>query len=68
MTQTALILDHLRSGATLTALDSLRLFGCLRLSARILALRQAGYRIGSKMVRTPSGKMVAEYRLEQDSL
>lgn len=62
-TQNRSILRHLRSGRKLTALDALRRFDCLRLSGRILELRQAGYAIATRMVRLRNGKRVAEYSL-----
>lgn len=66
MSQAANVLAHLKSGQPITALDSLKLFGCWRLSPRILELRQAGYRIRTRMVKTPTGKIVAEYQLAPD--
>lgn len=64
-TQSSLILKHLQDGKTITALEALQLFGCLRLGARCWDLRKAGHQIESKMVVTNSGKHVAQYRLAQ---
>lgn len=61
-TQNAAILRHLRSGATLTPLGALSLFGCLRLSGRILELRRQGYAIETHTVRS-GRKSFAEYKL-----
>jgi uncharacterized small protein (DUF1192 family) len=58
-----LILRHLQSGATLTALDALDLFGCNRLAARIADLRAKGYRVQSTLIALPNGKRVASYAL-----
>lgn len=57
------ILLHLQTGRTLTALEALRLFGCLRLGARIYDLKRRGWRIEKEMIQTASGKWVAEYSL-----
>ena len=65
--QKADILRALVSGQTLTPLDALELFGCLRLGARIWDLRQEGHRITSRLVQTETGKHVAEYALEEDT-
>jgi hypothetical protein len=61
--QAGLILRHLQSGGTLTALDALDLFGCNRLAARIADLRAKGYRVQSTLIELPNGKRVASYAL-----
>jgi hypothetical protein len=54
---------HLESGKTLTALDALQRFNCLRLSGRIHNLRHIhGLPISSRLVER-NGKHVAEYSL-----
>jgi hypothetical protein len=63
MSQSEAILEHLKSGESLTALQALSLFNCLRLGARILELRRQGHDIRSEIIRTPSGKNVAKYTL-----
>lgn len=63
-TQRDRILAYLRKGNTLTPLEALRKFGTLRLSGRILELRQAGYTIKSRLVDV-NGKKVAKYLLIQ---
>lgn len=63
-TQTANILRHLQSGRSINPLESLRLYGCFRLGARIWDLRKEGFEIQRKMVKTPTGKSVASYWLE----
>ncbi len=63
-TQNERILDYLKSGKKLTPLTALRKFGCFRLSARILDLRQAGNAIVTENV-TRKGKTFAEYSLLQ---
>ena len=64
LTQNQRILDYLKSGKTLTPLEALNKFGCLRLSARIFNLREQGNAIITKNV-TRKGKTFAEYSLLQ---
>jgi hypothetical protein len=60
--QAKLILRYLARGRTLTALQALPLFGCMRLGARIRDLRKAGYPITTEPIRI-EGKRLARYRL-----
>ena len=53
MTQDMLILRHLKERGSITPLEALYLYGCMRLGARIWELRQAGHKIKKVMV---SGK------------
>lgn len=53
----------MESGKTITPLQALNLFGCLRLSARIYDIRDMGYKIKSEPYRTPEGKIVSRYSL-----
>ena len=62
MSQTKVIKAHLERGNKLTQLGAFRLFGCWRLSARILDLRRSGMAIVTKMVYR-NGKGFAEYSL-----
>jgi hypothetical protein len=63
MSQSEAILAHLQSGESLTAMQALSLFNCLRLGARIHQLREAGHNIQAEIIRTRSGKNVAKYTL-----
>ena len=63
--QNGQISRHLAQGKTITSLEALRLFGCLRLSGRIFELRKRGLNIKSKTVRTLTGKNIAEYYIEK---
>lgn len=63
MTQRERIRKWLEEGNTLTPLQALDLFGCFRLSGRILELREAGMPIETTMRETAGGARVAEYRL-----
>ena len=47
LTQTALILKHLKEGNSITALEALYDFGCFRLASRISELKKAGWDIES---------------------
>lgn len=62
MTQNQAILKHLKAGKSITALEALSKFGCLRLSARILEIKQMGYNIERKWVGR-NQKSWCEYRL-----
>jgi len=64
MTQNKQVINYLLDGNALTPMDALRLFGCFRLSARILELRKKGYHIQTENI-TKDGKTFAEYRLTQ---
>ena len=63
MSQSAAILKYLKEGNSITPLEALEMFGCLRLGARIQDLEAEGYTIDSKMIDLPNGKRVAQYRL-----
>jgi hypothetical protein len=60
-TQAGRILEHLRAGNRITALEALDAFGCFRLAARIHELRRDGWAIQERTVETRGGKRVAEY-------
>jgi len=62
--QASRILAYLRAGHKLTPLESLEMFGCFRLGARIYDLKKAGHKIISESVKLPNGKRVAQYRYE----
>ena len=68
MTQCEKVLRHLREFGTITPMDAIREYGCLRLGARICDLRQDGHQIKSKIVtgRNRFGEVThyAEYSLE----
>ena len=60
-TQREEIASYLRSGKSLTSLEALQKFGCFRLPARILELKQRGWDIQKYMTPVGSGKRVAAY-------
>ena len=63
-TQSKQILDYMQRGNSITPLEALNLFGCMRLGARIYDLSQAGHIIHREMVHdSKTGKRYASYRL-----
>ena len=60
--QAGTILAYLKRGNTLTPLEALERFGCLRLGARIHELKRHGIAIASSMIQV-NGKKVARYSL-----
>ena len=60
-----LILNHLTSGKTITAMEALREYGCFRLGARIYDLRKKGFFIASELIILPNKKQVARYTLNK---
>ena len=64
--QRQMVLAHLESGSSITSLEALTKFGCLRLAARIEELRRMGFSIGKEMVPVESGARVAEYFLNRE--
>lgn len=61
--QNALIRQWLEQGHTITALEALELFGCLRLPSRIHDLKRRGVNITSQTIITSTGKRVSQYRI-----
>lgn len=58
------IAQWLSDGHTITSLEALERFGCMRLASRICDLRQKfNLAIECRKIMTASGKWVAEYRL-----
>lgn len=67
-TQNKMIAAWLQAGSTLTSLEALRHFGCMRLASRIYDLRsQHGMDIRNRRVKTATGKTVCEYYLNMES-
>jgi hypothetical protein len=62
LTQTNLIYDHLKQGKRLTALNALKLFGCLRLASRIHELRNEGFVIQDTFVSVKRGGKVKKFK------
>ena len=49
MSQNLAILDYMKTHGSITPLEALNAFGCMRLGARIYDLRQAGIQIRCEM-------------------
>ena len=62
MTQTETILNYLKLGKSITALEALSAFGCLRLASRISEIKQQGYNVTSDTVKE-NGKHFSRYYL-----
>ena len=62
MTQTEQILNHLKRGKSITPIQALNRFGCLRLSARIWEIKESGVEVKSKL-ESKNGKTYAKYFL-----
>jgi hypothetical protein len=60
--QNQLIRQHLESGKSITPLEALSMYGCLRLGARIYDLRQDGLPVKTEIKRNGK-KWFAKYSL-----
>jgi len=59
------ILQHLKTGKTITPIDALMEFHCFRLAARVFVLREQGWPIHTDRIKNGE-KTYAEYSLNQD--
>ena len=64
MTQTQRILIYLKTGKSLTPLEALQKFGCLRLAARVADLRRDGHTLWTNYVQKDK-KIFAAYKLSK---
>ena len=55
------IAEHLHKGLSITSLEALQMFGCMRLASRIHDLRVRGENIVVDRVKLANGKSVAQY-------
>lgn len=62
--QCAAILEHLKLGLSVTPMDAIRRWQCLRLAARIKELRKRGHEIDSVWERS-NGKRYCRYFLRK---
>lgn len=63
--QNEMILQHLQSGRSITPLEAVKRYNCLRLSGRIHNLREEGHPIQTDIVKDPeSKKRFARYSLK----
>lgn len=63
ISQCKMILAWLEKGYSLTQMQALKMFGCFRLASRVNDLRNRGYNIGKRKIKTDTGKYVADYFL-----
>ena len=63
MSQNQKILNHLKTGAHITPLEAMGLFGVFRLAARIFELRNQGYNIETDVQSDGTGRTYSRYRL-----
>jgi hypothetical protein len=61
--QKAQVKDWLSKGKSITPMEALEMFGCMRLAAVVFELRDEGMAIETEKYLTPSGKYVARYRI-----
>lgn len=62
------MLEHLKSGKTLTPIEALENFGCFRLSARIYELKDHGWPIRCEIKELENGKRIGEYSMEPNTI
>ena len=61
--QNRMIMGHLRRHRSITALQALQNYGCMRLASRIYDLKEEGHKIHKQMIEVGNGKRVASYFL-----
>lgn len=65
MSQCNMIAAWLEQGYSITSLEALKMFGCMRLASRINDLRNRGMEINTCRIKTDTGKWVCEYTLKK---
>jgi len=63
-TQVKSILSHLKSGGTLTSLEALQKFNCMRLASRIYDIGKLGYMVSREKV-SRGKKWYMEYSIKE---
>lgn len=62
------ILNYMKTGNTITAMEAMQKFGCMRLAARMHQLRNDGHIIESTPKKSETnGKIFSEYRLVKEA-
>jgi|9_EtaG_2_1085328.scaffolds.fasta_scaffold12822_6 hypothetical protein len=61
MSQNKEIKHYLNSGYSITPLEALKKFGCMRLAAVIYDLKNEGMLIGTETITSDNGKRFAKY-------
>ena len=57
------ILEYLEEGNTITPIEALNLFRCMRLASRINDLRRDGHIIATDIIQSDNNKRWARYRI-----
>ena len=57
------IIQHMKQHGSITGLQALRQYDCMRLASRVYDLRTKGHKIETQKWKTRSGKWVARYWL-----
>ena len=65
MSQNEMIVDYLSKGNSLTALEALNQFGCMRLAARCDELKKHGKPIRVEVIELDNGKHIARYWMDR---
>lgn len=60
------VLEHLKSGKTLTSIEALDKFGCMQLNSRIHELKKEGHNIETTLV-SNGKKRWGIYKLKQEN-
>ena len=63
LSQCNMIADYLQKGYSITSLEALKMFGCMRLASRVHDLKERGLNISKKIITLPNKKRVCEYFL-----
>lgn len=63
--QCAMIREWLEQGNTITSLEALTKFGCMRLASRVFDLRERGLDVQKRTITLGNGKRVCEYYINQ---
>lgn len=63
LSQCNMIADWLKMGYSITSLEALDMFGCMRLASRVHDLKECGLHIDKKIITLPNKKRVCEYFL-----
>lgn len=61
MSQKDMIREHLKVHGRITQLEALKLYGCMRLGARVYELKRAGFPVAPTTKVLSSGKRITEY-------
>ena len=68
MTQCEQVLAHIKTHGSITPLEALQLYGCMRLGARVWDLQREGHAIESEPFHLANGKTVARYFFPEKQL